>query len=218
MNPPFDTSLFGAMQETYIPASFAVSKQATVAGIEHDVRTILKKNRSGRTGLIALNTLTKGENMMSYPSFARPCRRFTIPNVRILAEMFELLGADFRIVVMVRNSHQIIRSVVDHRHFYADAAQASSMFTDVLEEVLRQLGRLDKHFFTYIDYDELPSVPNDFTVWLGLNGLFDVQNALSRTYHRPLSDNTHQASSKPSKSFVEADFKLRAFLTQAPIA
>jgi len=124
---------------------------------------ILKKRQPRRVGLVALNALTKGENMMSYPSFARPCRRFAIPNVRVVAELFELLGAGLRIVVMVRSLLEIIRSVVDHRNFYADAAQASSIFADVIEEMLRQLGRLNRKFFKYVDYGELPSMPSGFT-------------------------------------------------------
>lgn len=104
--------LFGAsLEKPYLEPHRPLFEQ--FAAIRDHPRT------QGKT--VILNTMCRafGEGEMSYPNFIGRCRSWRIPDVRLLADVCESLGIDFRVLVIVRRPMEILLSTVVHRHFHS---------------------------------------------------------------------------------------------------
>ena len=126
------------------------------------VRGVLTRERANGGGLLLLNLGGGGSvGEGSYPNFGASgdrCRGLKLPDVRLMAEVFEHAGADFRVLVLLRNGVDTLISTVARRAFTKDFADAAALYESVLRrDVLRnQLLRLDPKFYACLDYDRLP--------------------------------------------------------------
>lgn len=156
-----------------------------VDSFRHGANNTLKLKSQNSTGSFFINTFCRSESWscgeMSYPNYGGPCKRFQFPDVRVLAELLESLGVDFRILVVVRNAVDVLLSTTVHRHFGYWKYNAE-MYADIVNERILndQLYRLDKRFFRCIDYDKLPYV----SVNMQMYNMFLKYNLLYLGGHR----------------------------------
>mmetsp|Transcript_11714 Transcript_11714/g.13552 ORF Transcript_11714/g.13552 Transcript_11714/m.13552 type:complete len:216 (-) Transcript_11714:1598-2245(-) len=105
---------------------------------------------------------------MSYPNYLSDCRNQSIPDVRLFAELFETLGYDFRVVVLLRDVAELLHS--NFRRGFSGFRELP-MYTSILEDdmIESQLMRLDPRFYRCLDYDELPYVPSELGKFLNID-------------------------------------------------
>ena len=65
----------------------------------------------------------------------------------------EMVGADLRVVVMVRNARDMLASTVVRRHFAAWGKQGATL-TNAAAALAQQLGLIDPRFFACVRCDE----------------------------------------------------------------
>ena len=129
-------------------------------------RTVLEGLRraasvGGAPSLLALNTLAPAgglcrnsscSGMMSYPNFDGVGRALHYPDLHRLAYWGEMVGADLRVVVMVRNARDMLASTVVRRHFAAWGKQGATL-TNAAAALAQQLGLIDPRFFACVPYE-----------------------------------------------------------------
>merc|ERR1712196_762393 len=98
--------------------------------------------------------------MMSYPNYGGPFKMFQNPDVRILAELCELEGLDFRVLVSSRSAEDLLYSTAEHRGFMGGQWTLEGVVLEHSARVLAaQLRALDRGFVLCGDYSRLPSFP-----------------------------------------------------------
>jgi len=158
--------------------------------------------------LVALNLLCvpPATGQMSYPNGIpmNPADRPLLhPNLRLLAELVEGAGLDFRVVVLHRSPTDILTSTTVKRNFASFLVQARTLMVN--EAVLQaQLMQLDPSFTNCIDYDVLGRGESllRLRVFLGLNQNDDHTMA---TRARRLEADNH---TKPSTAALTEDRRL----------
>eukprot|EP00924_Labyrinthula_sp_SR-Ha-C_P006249 snap_masked-scaffold_31-processed-gene-0.23-mRNA-1 protein AED:1.00 eAED:1.00 QI:0/0/0/0/1/1/2/0/218 len=120
---------------------------------------------------IIINTICDMEiGMSSYPNghFSNKCHKTDFPDVRVLADIFEALNLDFRVVFI--NALDILLSTAVRRKF-GHWEELDKMYEHVTEKYIiqEQLKRLDTRFYKCFDDDKLPALPEGFGVFLNLN-------------------------------------------------
>eukprot|EP00924_Labyrinthula_sp_SR-Ha-C_P006244 snap_masked-scaffold_31-processed-gene-0.19-mRNA-1 protein AED:1.00 eAED:1.00 QI:0/-1/0/0/-1/1/1/0/389 len=131
---------------------------------------------------IIINTMCDMRvGMLSYPNghFSNECHKTDFPDVRVLADIFEALNLDFRVMFMYRNALDILISTAVRRWF-ASWNKLAKMYAHINEKFIieQQLLRLDPAFFKCFDYDSLPNLPLGFGEFFNLNNEeeFKVEN------------------------------------------
>ena len=72
------------------------------------------------------------------------------PDVRLMAEIFEMEGVDFRVIVLVRNSRDTLLSMLSQRAFIRDFERAANMSESILRrDMVRSAFALVLHLFQY---------------------------------------------------------------------
>eukprot|EP00924_Labyrinthula_sp_SR-Ha-C_P006243 snap_masked-scaffold_31-processed-gene-0.28-mRNA-1 protein AED:1.00 eAED:1.00 QI:0/0/0/0/1/1/2/0/390 len=123
---------------------------------------------------VVINTMCPMHvGMLSYPNdhIWNRCHRTDFIDIRVLAEIFEALGLDLRIVVMYRNALDILLSTSIRRKFGLwDELEDIYQHTTEKFIIQQQLLRIDPKFFKCFDYDRLPELPNNFGEFFNLAG------------------------------------------------
>lgn len=181
---------------------------------------------SGKQETVFLNTLggawSSGEN--SYPNFGGRCRSLKYPNIRILAELLEFNGFDFRVLILVRNAIDTLLSTSIHRKF-ASWKKNAEFYAHIVEDVMltNQLERLDKRFMKCMNYDLLPEIDEGLGQFLGVDSKkqkYSLEEEMKLFYKDSRKDfEREQEERKFVKednenhfySFQKANSKLRAF-------
>lgn len=157
-----------------------------------------------------VNVLCKTDRgMMSYPNFKGACRELKYPDARILAEMYESIGVDFRVLVIIRNAVDILLSTSVNRHF-GSWKENQELYTWMMKDVVMrtQLQRLDRKFIECIDYDALPDIPDRASEFLGIDSnTFNLQEALKQQFHVTNSDERAQLREKYMKLDTAGGYK-----------
>eukprot|EP00040_Diaphanoeca_grandis_P043510 m.9514 g.9514 ORF g.9514 m.9514 type:complete len:464 (+) comp7785_c0_seq1:300-1691(+) len=118
--------------------------------------------------------------MQSYPNFRQGCKRWQFPDMRVMAEIFEEFGIDFRILVLDRSALNLMLANVVHRKFGSWTA-LSKMYSDILNNHMldEQLERLDPMFYACMDFDGLPRIQTNLDSFLGFP---ELAHALANVY------------------------------------
>lgn len=97
-------------------------------------------------GIVPLNALCEAKcGMMSYPNFGGAARAVQIPDVRALATLAEDTKLDLRIVLMIRDPRNSVKSAVKRR-FEKDEMHTIKTYTATLASLKAQLDLLDPSF------------------------------------------------------------------------
>jgi len=165
---------------------------------EGEVRTALRR-LSRRNATSPLLASLGGCGMMSYPNFPGKLKMFQTPDVRLLAELAEDEGVDFRILVLHRPAAAVLRSTTIHRHFGSWNTEAVVLEHNA-QTLLAQLQSLDPAFVLCTEYDRLPEFPEGLEAFLGSGGL---RRLLAEQLRRlPLRDQVAAAFRKSSRHNV----------------
>lgn len=153
-----------------------------------------EKWTSMKDATVFINTycITCGES--SYPNYGGHCRRYKYSDVRLMAEIFESLEIDFRVLIVLRNAVDVLLSTTVHRG-YGEWVSAAQHYSAMVRDVMMhsQLERLDKAFFTYLDYDLLPDVPAEIGEFLNVNGRhFQLKDAMNDQFRKSKGDAVRQ--------------------------
>lgn len=124
---------------------------------------------AGRGRLFFLNThnsrgLSTGTSgMMSYPN----CPPWELyPDIVIMAKLMEEAGVDFRVLVLHRPSHSIMRSTITNRS-HRKPGEEERVLAHGAAVLYTMLSGLDSKFFRVVEYHEL----NQRDTWEGAGGL-----------------------------------------------
>uniref|UniRef100_A0A7S3LMY4 Uncharacterized protein n=1 Tax=Aplanochytrium stocchinoi TaxID=215587 RepID=A0A7S3LMY4_9STRA len=143
----------------------------------------------GETGRCTLWQDWSSYSEISYPNFGGRCRRWQIPDVRILAEMFESQGVDFRVVVLVRDALDLLISNAVHRKWERWSVIAPQYISILNDNILKsQLLRLDPNFFRCIDYDNLPDIPVELGEFLNIDNQMGSDWTLAKSFKEHFVD------------------------------
>jgi hypothetical protein len=85
-------------------------------------------------------------------------RSLQTPDVRLLAELCEIEGVDFRIVFLHRAAERILHSTVTHRKFDSVLRQAVTLDHNA-RMLTTQFELLDPSFVVCAVYEEMPVLP-----------------------------------------------------------
>eukprot|EP00924_Labyrinthula_sp_SR-Ha-C_P006246 snap_masked-scaffold_31-processed-gene-0.24-mRNA-1 protein AED:1.00 eAED:1.00 QI:0/0/0/0/1/1/2/0/376 len=145
--------------------------------------SVANKTSDNNRRSVIINTMCNMEvGMLSYPNdwFTNVCHRTDFTDVRVLAEMFEAIHLDFRVVFI--NALDILLSTAIRRKF-GHWEELEEIYEHVAEKYLiqQQLNRLDPRFYKCFDYDKLPALPENFGDFFNLNpegggDVFQVEN------------------------------------------
>ena len=113
----------------------------------------------------ALNAMADhhGIGELSYPNYRGHCKPMSVPDVRLLGEIFEAAGLEFRVLVLRRPAIDELHSATV-RHAPDRPAEAyGQLFSYVLDDhILRsQLRRLSPSFSRCVDASQLPRAALD---------------------------------------------------------
>eukprot|EP00040_Diaphanoeca_grandis_P042782 m.265957 g.265957 ORF g.265957 m.265957 type:complete len:386 (+) comp64630_c0_seq1:362-1519(+) len=148
------------------------SYNATVAYM-HSIRT---KYPPSSDKVVFINTLfpwtppklTCSSMMSSYPNCAGKCKHWQFTDVRLMAEIFEESGFDFRVVVLDRSAINIMIANTVHRQF-GYWSKLAEVYTKLVSDhmVKAQLARIDPLFYACLNFDSLPELPKNLAAFLG---------------------------------------------------
>jgi len=109
------------------------------------------------SNLMNLNKSGTAFEFISYPAFGGKCKNSQFVDVRLLAELFEDAGIDFRIVINFRNPYKVMNSNF-RRGFFTQYLQHENdpiaSYVKVLEAMIYQISQLDQEFFKCFIYDQ----------------------------------------------------------------
>jgi hypothetical protein len=145
--------------------------------------------------LYILNTMGKGKSgEMSYPNFGGSDKTLHHPNIHELAVLFEKAQADVRVLVLLRNTHEMRLSDVEHRHFGSEAHELA-VLADNAAVLNGQLSLMDRDFFACARYHLL----GDATQW---------RDVIAPTIHPTMAQSAAaMAKMYSSKDSAEEDVK-----------
>jgi len=133
-----------------------------------------------------------GGGQMSYPSFMPSCRDLSIPDVRLMAELFETVGIDFRLLVVRRDPLDVLISTTVHRHF-GTAIENGALYAKVIERSMigEQLARLDSAFYECLVYEDLNAIPEKIGKFINVdgkgNGNWSFHDEVRKVFHHSQS-------------------------------
>jgi len=143
---------------------------------EQEVRKALHRiSQSSAPGLVFANNFEPAFNqrflmgMMSYPNFGEPLKIFKTPDVRLLAELAEDEGVDFRVLFLHRSAAEMLKSTTG-RNFGGWDFEAVVLEQNA-QALRAQLQLLDPAFVLCLDYDRMPELPAGLEAFLGSHGL-----------------------------------------------
>eukprot|EP00438_Fugacium_kawagutii_P029047 Skav222300 [mRNA] locus=scaffold3734:271560:272105:- [translate_table: standard] len=111
-------------------------------------------SQQGDGNIVLLNIFcSKKSGMQSYPNYGGGARSIQNPDVRALAKLAEKAGVDLRIVFIVRDPRNVVKSSLKRR-FEKDLLHAIKMYTSTLSLLKNQLDLLDPSFIRCWSYDK----------------------------------------------------------------
>ena len=147
---PHDRGLFGAG-----PAVTLAAAASDAAAAAAEIRAL--RGELGDAAVVAVNAADeRPDGMFSYPNYGGDCKPLKLPDVRLLAEVFEAAGADLRVVALARDPLDVLASTTLRRTIQDDWAAAAALYADAAGALAAQLARLDPAFVACADYDALP--------------------------------------------------------------
>jgi len=179
---------------------------------EQEVRKSLHRvSQSSAPGLVLANNFVDTVRvrfklgMMSYPNFPEPMKIFKTPDVRLLAELAEDEGVDFRVLFLHRSAAELLKSTTERQFGGWDS---EAVILEHNAQALRaQLQLLDPAFVLCVDYDRMPELPTGFEAFLGSPGLrrlfaeqlarFSFRKKMAKVFH---TKRGHNASLGPEQS------------------
>lgn len=112
---------------------------------------------ANRSPLDALFWLNCAGETMSYPAYRGAHRPYQYPDVLLLAQAAESVGADLRIVVMLRDPAELVESSTSR--FFSSQKDADEvrvnvrLYTMMLDVIIAAMSVLDPRFFVCEDVD-----------------------------------------------------------------
>jgi hypothetical protein len=131
--------------------------QASLRNISSHAENVLAGNH--RLYVAGLE-FTSGGGMLSYPNFGGPSKTLNHPDAFLLAALAENAGLDLRVLVLSRNTADVLRSV-SSRNFGGE--QEARILANNAESIYTQLSLLDRRFLMCVDYEELSSISSNRT-------------------------------------------------------
>jgi len=128
--------------------------EAVVKNVYHGFQYYIDEYNVDHTPrYLTLNCLPT--SMTSYPNFFTSQHQYE-PNLHILAKIAELASVDYRVLVMVRDPVYSIVSVFNRflkQSSYKQILKYIDAFALSQRHLLRQIGSVDKLFYTCIEYE-----------------------------------------------------------------
>eukprot|EP00613_Pedinella_sp_CCMP2098_P027777 CAMPEP_0171703646 /NCGR_PEP_ID=MMETSP0991-20121206/12240_1 /TAXON_ID=483369 /ORGANISM="non described non described, Strain CCMP2098" /LENGTH=407 /DNA_ID=CAMNT_0012293069 /DNA_START=423 /DNA_END=1646 /DNA_ORIENTATION=+ len=115
-----------------------------------------KKPTKGKASLVPPESRY---GMLSFPNWWEPEKSLKHPNLRLLASAAEAGGADLRVVVLLRNSRDVLKSTavkrVESGGFSLPMGREAAILADNTAVLMAQLSLLDPSFFVCVEMDAL---------------------------------------------------------------
>eukprot|EP00924_Labyrinthula_sp_SR-Ha-C_P006241 augustus_masked-scaffold_31-processed-gene-0.41-mRNA-1 protein AED:1.00 eAED:1.00 QI:0/0/0/0/1/1/2/0/484 len=131
-----------------------------------------KRTAHGRRSVMINTMCGMKVGMLSYPNdfMTNKCHKTDFVDVRVLAEMFEAINLDFRVIFMYRNALDVLLSTSVRRGM-GRWGELEGIYEHITEKYIikEQMNRLDPAFYKCFDYDKLPKLPQGFGEFFNLN-------------------------------------------------
>lgn len=113
-----------------------------------------KENNNLSSLYIIGNDHPTTSGMLSYPNFGDPHKPLNHPDISVIARLAELVGLDFRIIVLQRSADEILMSTKNRRF---GGPKEGRILSDNAAALYSQLKLLDPKFFHCVNYHDLSS-------------------------------------------------------------
>ena len=129
--------------------------------IKNLMTSIYKKKEDNTSSSLYIigNDHPTTSGMLSYPNYGDPHKALNHPDVSVIARLAELVGLDFRIIVLQRSADEILTSTTKNRRF--GGPKEGRILSDNAASLYAQLKLLDSKFFHCLNYHDLNSLSDN---------------------------------------------------------
>lgn len=175
-----------------------------ITSIHHDLVTTMQEMKTyaqKQSGdfkapiMIPVNFLESGDDfgVMSYPSFLKPCRALSYPNLDVWYQACDAAGVLCQHVYIYRDPYSVIKSTTDNRSFNTEKLEAIHLYTTQLHVLHSQLLSFSDRLVGCWNYNSISSPihwEQDIEPLLQFKEPKVFAEVLKRVYHhkKPLTE------------------------------